>query len=72
MANAGPNDNASQFFFTLGAAPELNNKHTIFGKVSGNTVYNMIKLQDCEIGDNDRPRYPHKILKTKVNFPRCI
>ena len=35
MANAGPNDNQSQFFFTLGATPELNGKHTIFGKVSG-------------------------------------
>ena len=33
MANAGPNDNQSQFFFTLGATPELNGKHTIFGKV---------------------------------------
>lgn len=35
MANAGPHDNGSQFFFTLGRADELNNKHTIFGKVSG-------------------------------------
>ena len=33
MANAGPNDNHSQFFFTLGATPELNGKHTVFGKV---------------------------------------
>lgn len=33
MANAGPNDNQSQFFFTLGATVELNGKHTIFGKV---------------------------------------
>ncbi|EPY80062.1 hypothetical protein CB1_000872008 [Camelus ferus] len=32
MANAGPHDNGSQFFFTLGRADELNNKHTIFGK----------------------------------------
>ena len=33
MANAGPHDNGSQFFFTFGAAPELDRKHTIFGKV---------------------------------------
>ncbi|XP_064833646.1 spliceosome-associated protein CWC27 homolog isoform X3 [Oncorhynchus masou masou] len=33
MANAGPHDKGSQFFFTLGRADELNNKHTIFGKV---------------------------------------
>ncbi|KAM8793346.1 LOW QUALITY PROTEIN: spliceosome-associated protein CWC27 homolog [Eudromia elegans] len=31
MANAGPHDNGSQFFFTLSCADELN-KHTIFGK----------------------------------------
>ena len=46
MANAGPNDNQSQFFFTLGATPELNGKHTIFGKVM---------LQLCSIeGSNER------------------
>lgn len=34
MANAGKDDNRSQFFFTLGCADELNGKHTIFGKVN--------------------------------------
>jgi len=47
MANAGPNDNASQFFFTLGPTPELLNKHTIFGKVTGETIFNMLKLEDA-------------------------
>ena len=35
MANAGANDNGSQFFFTLDRADELNKKHTIFAKVRG-------------------------------------
>ena len=33
MANAGKDDNGSQFFFTLGRADELTKKHTLFAKV---------------------------------------
>ena len=33
MASTGRDDNNSQFFFTLGRADELTNKHTLFGKV---------------------------------------
>ncbi|XP_013398671.1 peptidyl-prolyl cis-trans isomerase CWC27 homolog [Lingula anatina] len=66
MANAGKNDNGSQFFFTLEATPELHNKHTIFGKVAGNTIYNMLKLAETETDQNERPLYPHKILKTEI------
>jgi cyclophilin family peptidyl-prolyl cis-trans isomerase len=42
MANSGKrNTNTSQFFFTLDKADELTNKHTMFGKVVGNTIYSM-------------------------------
>jgi peptidyl-prolyl cis-trans isomerase SDCCAG10 len=66
MANAGKNDNGSQFFFTMGATPELQNLHTIFGKVTGDTVFNMLKLEDCVVDANERPEYPVKILKTVI------
>ena len=51
MANSAANDNASQFFFTLGDCKELNRKHTLFGKIGGATVFNMIKLNESLIVD---------------------
>jgi len=51
MANSGPNDNGSQFFFTLDRTPELDKKHTIFGKdgtIGGTFLMHLeTKLQVC-------------------------
>lgn len=67
LANGGiANDNGSQFFITLEGTPELQNKHTIFGKVTGDTLYNIIRLGEGEVDRNERPLYPHKILSTEV------
>ncbi|CAG8532359.1 3095_t:CDS:2 [Ambispora gerdemannii] len=66
MANAGKNDNRSQFFITLNATEELQNKHTIFGKVVGDTIFNVLKIGELEVDADERPFYPPSIVSTEV------
>lgn len=66
MASPGLNCNGSQFFFTLGEALELNGKHTLFGRVVGNTLFNMLRLADVDVVNGDQPTRLHRIVKSTV------
>ena len=69
LANAGSADtNGSQFFVTLGRADWLNRKHTIFGRVVGASVYNLLQLAQVETDPKtDRPLDPlPAVLRTEV------
>lgn len=67
-ANAGPShSNGSQFFITLDRCDWLDRKHTIFGKVTGDSIYNLIRLGEVETDKNDRPLDPlPKITSVEV------
>jgi len=56
MANDGKNRNSSQFFITLGNCDWLNKKHTLFGKITGDTIYNILRFN--EIGTNEETDEP--------------
>ncbi|KAK2066151.1 cyclophilin type peptidyl-prolyl cis-trans isomerase/CLD [Colletotrichum caudatum] len=68
MANESkPDTNGSQFFFTLDKAEELNNKNTLFGRVAGDTIYNLAKMGEAEVTPGtDRPMYPVKITGIEI------
>src|SRR5947208_10375438 len=61
MANAGPNTNGSQFFIvTTQAAPWLDGKHTVFGRVtSGMEVVDALEALPTD--GRDRPREDARI-----------
>ncbi|KAJ8120085.1 hypothetical protein ONZ43_g3116 [Nemania bipapillata] len=68
MANESkPDTNGSQFFFTLDKAEELNNKNTVFGRVVGDTIYNLARMGEAEIAEgSERPLYAIKITGTEI------
>jgi peptidyl-prolyl cis-trans isomerase B (cyclophilin B) len=67
MANAGPNTNGSQFFIvTTEAAPWLNGKHTVFGKVTGG-METVDAIEGTEVDGSDRPVEPQVIERVELS-----
>ncbi|KAH7155349.1 peptidyl-prolyl isomerase CWC27 [Dactylonectria estremocensis] len=68
MANESrPNTNGSQFFFTLDKTEELNGKNTMFGRIAGDTIYNLAKIGESEVDSaTERPTYTVKIERIEI------
>lgn len=66
MACANANEehsNGSQFFITLGPTESLQKKNTIFGRVGGETIYNVMELNNLEVDPQDRRPLPCPALR---------
>jgi cyclophilin family peptidyl-prolyl cis-trans isomerase len=67
MANAGPNTNGSQFFIvTTGAAPWLDGKHTVFGRVTAGMEV-VDKMEAAETDARDKPLQDISITKIALD-----
>lgn len=59
------NSNTSQFFITLKDCEWLNKKHTIFGRITGDTIYNVLAFNDLEL-EGEVPEHAPRILGVEI------
>jgi peptidyl-prolyl cis-trans isomerase-like protein 2 len=55
MANRGKNTNSSQFYITYRSCAHLNDKHTVFGKITGGRDV-LTLMEMVETDKEDRPK----------------
>ena len=68
MAHAGPDTGGSQFFITFRATPNLNGKHTVFGRIMKgfDTLVKLRRIDPDDPKSRVRQITVDKIIKAEV------
>jgi len=66
MANKGPSTNGSQFFLTFAAAPHLDGKNTVFGRLLEGWD-TLDKMEAVQIDKKNRPQDVMKIERVQMH-----
>lgn len=62
-ANSGPNTNGCQFFITCAKSEWLDGKHVVFGRVLGESLLVVRKIENVQTGANNRPKLVCKVVQ---------
>lgn len=68
MAKSEDGSYGSQFFVTLtNTEREMNGQCTLFGRLEGDSIFNVLKIADAErVEGTERPVYPVKVISCEV------
>lgn len=59
-------NSVDSFFITLKPTPEFNNDYVLFGKITGETIYNVIKINESEMVSEETPMFPATITDIEI------
>lgn len=62
-ANSGPNTNGCQFFVTCAKCEWLDKKHVVFGRVLGEGLLVIRKVENVATGPSNKPKLPCTIVE---------
>ena len=63
QANSGPGSNGCQFFITCAKTDWLDNKHVVFGRVLGEGLLVVRKMENVATNPGNKPKLPVAIAE---------